>query len=92
MTTTIKINDDTKARFDKLKAKIFLETGKKLTQQEILELLLEVAEDGEEEIMLRLSGITFPPSEEDRKKFRLLQKDFGFDTSKVDQDKIIYED
>ena len=92
MTTTIKIDDKTKSRFDKLKARILLETGKKLTQQEILELLLEHAEEGEEALILKLSGIKFPPSEEDRKKFQLLQHDFGFDTSKVDQDKIIYED
>lgn len=92
MTTTIKIDDLTKSRFDKLKARILIETGKKLTQQEILQLLLEHAEESEEEIILRLSGIKFPPSIEDKKKFLLLQDDFGFDTSKVDEDKVIYED
>jgi hypothetical protein len=92
MTTTIKIDAETKSRFDKLKARILLETGKKLTQQEILDLLLEYAEEGEEEIILKISGIKFPPSDEDKKKSLLLQDHFGFDTSKVDQDKIIYED
>jgi len=92
MTTTIKIDDDTKSRFDKLQARILVETGKKLTQQEILELLLEHAENDEEEIVLRLSGIKFPPSAEERKRILSLQTDFGFDTSKVNEDKIIYED
>jgi len=92
MTTTIKIDDDTKSRFDKLQARIFIETGKKLTKQEILELLLEHAEKDEEEIVLKLSGINFPPSTEERERILSLQADFGFDTSKVNEDKIIYED
>ena len=92
MTTTIKIDDDTKSKFDKLQARILIETGKKLTQQEILELLLNHAEKGEEEIILKISGINFPPSQEDKKKILSLQTDFGFDTSKLDEDKIIYED
>ncbi len=92
MTTTIKIDDDTKSRFDKLQARIFVETGKKLTKQEILELLLEHAEKDEEEIVLKLSGINFPPSPEERERILSLQADFGFDTSKVNEDKIIYED
>ena len=41
MTTTIKIDDETKLRFDKIKARILIGTGKKLTQQEILEILLK---------------------------------------------------
>jgi hypothetical protein len=92
MTTTIKIDEDTKSRFDKLQARILIETGKKLTQQEILELLLEHAEKDEEELLLKLSGIKFPPSTEGRKRIISLQSDFGFDTSKVPEDKIIYED
>jgi hypothetical protein len=92
MTTTIKIDEDTKSKFDKLQARILVETGKKLTQQEILELLLEHAEKDEEEIILRLSGIKFPPSPEDRKRILSLQIDFGFDTSRPNEDKIIYED
>ena len=92
MTTTIKIDSETKSRFDKLQARILIETGKKLTQQEILELLLEHAEKDEAEIVLRLSGIQFPPSIEERERILSLQTDFGFDTSKVNEDKIIYED
>jgi len=92
MATTIKIDDVTKSRFDKLQARILVETGKKLTQQEILELLLEHAEKDEEEIILRLSGIKFPPSTEERERILSLQCDFGFDTSMVNEDKIIYED
>lgn len=92
MTTTIKIDEETKSRFDKIKARIFLGTGKKLTQQEILELLLEYVEEDEEALILKLSGIKFPPTEEDKKKSLSLPANFGFDTSKVDQDKIIYED
>ena len=92
MTTTIKIDDETKSRFDKLQARIFVETGKKLNKQETLELLLEHAENDEEEIVLKLSGIKFPPCTEERERILSLQTDFGFDTSKVIEDKIIYED
>ena len=92
MTTTLKINDETKSRFDKLQARILVETGKKMTQQEILELLLEHAEKDEEEIIIKLSGIKFPPTMKEQERILSLQIDFGIDTAKVAEDKIIYED
>ncbi len=41
MTTSIKINDSTKSKIEKLQAQLYLETGKKLSQQQLLELLAD---------------------------------------------------
>lgn len=92
MTSTLKINDKVKIKFDMLKAKIFLQTGKKMSQQELLELLLIQAEKSEKEIMDSISNSQFPLSDKQRKMILSLQFDLGFDTSKIDEDSIIYGD
>lgn len=92
MTSTLKISDKIKIKFDMLKAKIFLQTGKKMSQQELLELLLSQAEKSESEIMDIISNSQFPLSDKQRLKILSLQFDLGFDTSKIDEDSIIYGD
>ncbi len=92
MTSTIKIDDQTKSRFDKLKAKILLETGKKFSQQELLDLLLIQAEKTEEEFFAGISSINHRLSKEQREKILALQFDLEYDTSKEEEDKIIYEE
>ncbi|MHA2366302.1 MAG: hypothetical protein ACXAC7_20265 [Candidatus Hodarchaeales archaeon] len=92
MTSTIKMNDEVKHRFDKLQARILIETGKKLSQQDLLDLLINHLEENEEEIILRLKEIEPKLSNQAKKNLLALQADFGYDTSSIEQDEIIYED
>lgn len=41
MTTSIKVEDSTKQKIDQLLAQILLETGQKITQQQLVKLLIE---------------------------------------------------
>jgi len=91
MPSTIKIDDKTKIRFDQLQARILLETGKKLNQQELLNLLLQQAEKSEEDLLAEIRQIVHPLTEKDRQKILSLQFDLGVDTAELDEDKIIYE-
>jgi len=43
MATSVKMDDDTKSRIERLQAEIRLETGTRVTQQEILARLVERA-------------------------------------------------
>jgi hypothetical protein len=43
MTTSVKMEDRTKSRLEELQAEIRLETGKKVTQQELLDRIVEDA-------------------------------------------------
>ncbi len=90
MTSTIKMNNEIKRRFDQLQAKILIETGKKLSQQELLELLLKEAEK-KEEFVQKILSLQMPLSKEKRRKFRNLQADFGFNSATIDEDSVIYE-
>ncbi|MFQ5981243.1 MAG: hypothetical protein ACE5OZ_24140 [Candidatus Heimdallarchaeota archaeon] len=92
MTSTIKMDDEIKRRFDQLQARILIETGKKLNQQELLELLLKEAELKGEKLFQEISQLRLPLSEGQKQKFSRLQADFGFDTSKVNEDSVIYRD
>lgn len=92
MTSTIKMNDEIKRRFDQLQAKILIKTGRKLSHQELLELLLKEAEKKGEGLFQVISQLQMPLSREQRQKLRSLQANFGFDTSIVDEDSILYRD
>ena len=41
LTTSIKVEDSTKQKIDQLQAQILLQTGQKITQQQLVELLAE---------------------------------------------------
>lgn len=52
--TTVKMDAETKSRLERLQALIKLETGRKVTQQELLELLVEEGLAGKEALIDRL--------------------------------------
>jgi hypothetical protein len=92
MTSTIKVDDQLKRRFDQQQAKILLETGKKVSQQELMEHLLNQVESNEEDFLKDIQKIQLPFPTHNRKRMLGLQFDLGVDTSKEDEDKVIYRD
>jgi hypothetical protein len=51
MATSVKTDDDTKSRLERLQAQIRLKTGKRVTQQEILARLVERAIDSKADLI-----------------------------------------
>ena len=92
MTSTIKVDDQLKRRFDQLQARILLETGKKMSQQELMEHLLNQVQRKEEDFLQEIQNMQLPLPTNKRKKILGLQFDLGVDTSKEDEDEIIYRD
>lgn len=75
----------TKKKFDQLQARLFLETGKKLSQQDLLGLLIDLNEKNREELLSNLYQSEFPLSKEQKQNILSLQFDLGYDTSKLDE-------
>jgi hypothetical protein len=86
--TTIKVRDKTKLDLENLRAEILLKSNIKLTLEELQEYLLSFAIDNKESffeyVMKNLKRKNY-------EKMREAIRDWGIDTSKVDVDRVIYD-
>ncbi|MFH1821949.1 MAG: hypothetical protein ABH852_05890 [Methanobacteriota archaeon] len=89
--TSVKLSERGKKMLDALQAEMTLKSGGKVSQQELLELILDDVERRTEELVSKIfeSG-NKPLSEKEIKRIMSLPKDCGVVTSEEDIDKYLY--
>lgn len=89
MTTAVKMDEDTKSKLEELQAEIKLRTGEKVTQQAVLERLVESAYESRSEFVdsFRDEGAL---SEDQLDAFNAGQISSGVETDEDDIDEILY--
>ena len=90
MTTSVKMDEETKSQLERLQAEIKLKTGTKVTQQEILERLVERAIDSKADLVDSFRDEFVPLTEAEREYFRGGMFDSGTETDEEDIDDILY--
>ncbi len=90
MTTSVKMSEEGKCTLDALQAKILLATGKKLSQQELLDMLVKLSAQREEELVKLIAGIKLPLHPEELEKLMKLPTDWGVKTKEEEIDEILY--
>jgi len=90
MSTSIKISQRDKEKLDKLQALITLESGEKVSQQDLMSALLEMAFTRKEEITKRLSEVRIPLTDEEYQRILEYITDWGIETKSEDIDKYLY--
>lgn len=90
MATSVKMDDDTKSRLERLQAEIRLKTGKRVTQQEILARLVERAVASKADLVDSFREENVPVSEEDRDAFHGGMVSSGTATAEEDVDDVLY--
>ena len=91
MVTSVKLSEQGKRKLDALQAEVTLKSGSKVSQQELLDLLLAEAEERKDELISKVAkGQRFPLTEEQIKKILSLPRDCGVVTSEEDIDKYLY--
>ena len=90
MATSVKMDDDTKARLERLQAEIRLKTGRKVTQQEILARLVERAIESKSDLVDSFREDRVPLAESEREAFHAGMISSGTTTSEEDIDDILY--
>ena len=92
MATSVKMDEHTKSRLEELQAEIKLETGRKVTQQELLDRLVDRAFDSKEEFVDSFregdewEGLT----EEEIERWLSGTTDWGVETTEEEIDEILY--
>lgn len=90
MATSVKMDDDTKSRLERLQAEIRLKTGKRVTQQAILARLVERAIESKGELVDSFRDERVPVPETDRDTFHEGMVSSGVKTSEEDIDDVLY--
>ena len=90
MATAVKVDEDAKSRLEELQAEIRLQTGKRVTQQELLSRLIGDAYDSRDEVIDSFRSSTLPLSEEEKEQMRQGRVSSGVETDEEDIDDVLY--
>ena len=90
MATSVKMDDDTKSRLERLQAEIRLKTGRRVTQQEILARLVEHAIESKADLIDSFREERVPLAESERKTFHDGMVSSGVTTAEEDIDDVLY--
>ncbi len=90
MTTSVKMDDNTKSRLERLQAEIRLKTGRKVTQQMILARLVENAIESKADLVDSFREERVPLSRIERETFHEGMVSSGTTTTEEDIDDVLY--
>ena len=86
--TTIKVREMDKRKFDRLHHEYIALHGEKINQQELFSMIMDYVEKLKDDFLrVKVSRL----SDEEIKKFRKLQRDWGVETKEEEIDSILYE-
>lgn len=88
--TSVKMSDAAKSRLEELQAAIKLETGRKVTQQDLLDVLVEHAFESREEIFDHFRDDWEPLTEEEIERFHEGTFASGSPLDEEDIDDVLY--
>ena len=88
MATSVKIRESTKSDLERLQAVILLETNKKYSQQDLLDILIKFGHDNLDDLMEKT--IIKSINEDDIIDIQSLSRSWGVDTNPDMIDEIIY--
>ncbi len=90
MGTTVRVRGEDKEKLERLRALATLSSGAKVTQEDLLGLLLDEALSRGEEFLAGAFGPKLPLSDAQFEKVMGLVEDWGVETSSEDIDKALY--
>ncbi|QZY00529.1 hypothetical protein [Halobaculum rubrum] len=90
MTTAVKVDEDAKSRLEELQAEIRLETGTRVTQQELLSRIIDDAYTSREAVIDSFRDTTVPLSAEEKEAMAEGRFSSGVETDEDDIDGILY--
>jgi predicted transcriptional regulator len=88
--TSVKMDDDAKARLERLRAEIRLKTGTRVTQQELLARLVEHAIESKADLVDSFHAERVPLDDAEREAFHEGMVSSGATTSEEDIDDVLY--
>ena len=90
MSTSVKISGESKRLLDKLQARLVIATGKKISQQELLDTLMRFSTEREDEFFGLITGVRLPLPPEETEELMEMPTDWGVETREEEIDIHLY--
>ena len=90
MSTSVKISGECKRLLDTLQARLIIATGKKVSQQELLDTMVRLSAEREDELFRLIAGVRLPLPPEEFEKLMKLPTDWGVETREEEIDIHLY--
>jgi len=90
MSTSVKMSEEGKRILDTLQARLLLATGKRITQQELLDTLVKLSAEREDELIIFITGVKLPLPPEEVEKLMTLSTDWKVETREEEIDIYLY--
>jgi hypothetical protein len=90
MSTSVKMSEEGKRVLDALQARLVLALGKRISQQELLDVLVKFLAEREDELVRLLGEIKLPLPSEEVEKLMRLPTDWGVETREEEIDVYLY--
>ncbi len=90
MSTSVKISGEGKRLLDKLQARLVIVTGKKISQQELLDTLMRFSTEWEDELFGLITGVRLPLPPEEIDVIMEMPADWGVETREEEIDIHLY--
>jgi len=86
----VKISGESKHLLDTLQARLLITTGKKISQQELLDMLVRFSREREDELFGLIVGAQLPLPPEEVEKLMKIPTDWGVETREEEIDMHLY--
>ncbi|MFQ6095742.1 MAG: hypothetical protein ACE5NN_06330 [Candidatus Bathyarchaeia archaeon] len=86
----MKISGDSKRLLDILQARLVIATGKKISQQELLDTLVRLSTEREDELFRLIAGVRLPLPPDEFEKLMKIPTDWGVETREEEIDIHLY--
>lgn len=90
MTTAVKVDEAAKSRLEELQAQIRLQTGRNVTQQELLSRLIDDAYESRDAVIDSFRESAVPLTDEEKEMMHRGRFSSGVETAEGDIDDILY--
>lgn len=90
MSASIKVTDTSKSRLEELQAEIRLETGRNVTQQELLDRIIATTYESKDELIDSFRDDFEPVSDDEIEAWLSGSSDWGVETTESEIDELLY--
>lgn len=90
MSTSVKMSGESKRLLDILQARLLIATGKKISQQELLDTLMKFSTEREDEFFGLITGVRLPLPPEEIQALMETPADWGVETREEEIDTHLY--
>lgn len=91
MSTSVKVTDTTKSYLEELQAEIRLETGRSVTQQELLERIVTDSYESKDEVIDSFRDEFESLSDDEIDRWLAGSSDWGIETTEDEIDEVLYD-